>query len=90
MKKTLIIVSSCLLIAVVALCVVWSNLNGQKTAPRNRKSLPRKLPLRKKPLPRKKRLPQNLPLRKKQLPRKRASPGSRAKWKARKRTPRNS
>ena len=31
MKKALIIVCSCLLIAVVALCLVWSNLNGQKT-----------------------------------------------------------
>ena len=31
MKKALIIVCSCLLIAVVALCLVWNNLNGQKT-----------------------------------------------------------
>ena len=31
MKKAIIIVSSCLLIAVVALCLVWNNLNGQKT-----------------------------------------------------------
>ena len=31
MKKALIIVCSCLLIAVVALCLVWSSLNGQKT-----------------------------------------------------------
>ena len=30
MKKALILISCCLLIAVVALCVVWNNLNGQK------------------------------------------------------------
>ena len=31
MKKALIVISACLLIAVVALCLVWSSLNGQKT-----------------------------------------------------------
>ena len=30
MKKALIIISCCLLIAIVALCVVWGRLNGQK------------------------------------------------------------